>query len=106
MNQNEIQKTAVHVWKTAAYEIERLCETVPPETLEACVKLIADCKGRIITAGVGTSGAAAKKIAHSLSCIERPSFFLDPGDSVQVLMRTDPYPIGVRFDKAMRSGRV
>lgn len=50
--------------------------------IEQIVRTIGDCRGRIITAGVGTSGAAAKKIAHSLSCIERPSFFLSPGDAV------------------------
>jgi KpsF/GutQ family protein len=36
----------------------------------------------VITAGVGTSAAAARKIAHSLCCIERPAFFLSPGDAV------------------------
>ena len=71
-----------HVWDTAIYELDRLKENVDYNSLESCIKLITECKGRIITAGVGTSGAAAKKIAHSLSCIERPAFFLDPGDAV------------------------
>ena len=75
-------QTARQVWKTGAAELLRLCDTLDPESIEGCVRLIAGCKGRIITAGVGTSGAAARKISHSLSCIECPAFFLDPGDSV------------------------
>jgi KpsF/GutQ family protein len=62
--------------------LSRLEEIIDQEALSRCVEVIGSCKGRILTAGVGTSGAAAKKIAHSLSCIERPSFFLSPGDAV------------------------
>jgi KpsF/GutQ family protein len=44
--------------------------------------MLAECKGKIITSGAGTSAAAARKIAHSLSCVERPSLFLSPADAV------------------------
>ena len=80
--QGQVWSTALHVWKTGAQELTRLERTIDPGALEACVDAIAKCTGRIVTAGVGTSGAAAKKVAHSLSCVERPSFFLDPGDAV------------------------
>jgi KpsF/GutQ family protein len=43
---------------------------------------IAQCQGRVITTGCGTSAAAARKIAHSLCCIERPAVFLAPGDAL------------------------
>lgn len=39
------------------------------------------CKGKIITSGCGTSGEAAKKISHTLSCVECPSLFLAPSDA-------------------------
>ena len=81
MTKDQIWDKARHVWQVGAQELRRLEQTVDSESLAACVEAIADCSGRIVTAGVGTSGAAAKKIAHSLSCIERPSFFLDPGDA-------------------------
>ena len=48
----------------------------------ATANAIADCKGRIILSGCGTSAMAAKKIAHSLNCIERPALFLTPSDAV------------------------
>ena len=54
-------------------DIKKICELV---------EVLANCKGKIILAGCGTSGMAAKKIAHSLSCIEIPSLFLSPADSI------------------------
>jgi KpsF/GutQ family protein len=36
----------------------------------------------VLTAGCGTSAAAARKVAHSLCCIERPAVFLAPGDAL------------------------
>ena len=46
------------------------------------VEVLGDCKGRIVIAGCGTSGAAAKKIVHSLCCIERNAQFLSPAEAV------------------------
>ncbi len=82
MKRDELWNLASLVWETAAYELKRLIESIDQEAFFSCIDAIEYCTGRIVTAGVGTSGAAAKKIAHSLSCIERPAFFLDPGDAV------------------------
>lgn len=82
MNNEEIWSTALHVWQTGSEALSHLKESVDKDSFNQAVKTIAACEGRIVTSGVGTSGAAAKKIAHSLSCVERPSFFLDPGDAV------------------------
>lgn len=41
------------------------------------------CKSeRIITCASGSSGIAAKKLAHTLCCIERPSKFMSPSEAV------------------------
>ena len=82
MTREDSWEHAVHVWTIGAESLSGLIETIDRTALAKCVEVIGDCQGRILTAGVGTSGAAAKKIAHSLSCIERPSFFLSPGDAV------------------------
>ena len=82
MKQNTLTDIAAHVWETGAGELSRLNNTVDYRALTACVNLLSKCKGRIVTSGAGTSGAAARKIAHTLSCIERPSFFLEPADAV------------------------
>ena len=82
MTPDEIWQKALHVWSVGAREIERLGQTVDKAALARCVEAIASCRGRIVTTGAGTSAAAARKIAHSLSCIERPAFFLEPADAV------------------------
>lgn len=82
MNDNDIWKKAEYVWTTGAFELKRLINSIEQDIFTAVVKTIGDSRGRIITSGAGTSGAAAKKIAHSMSCIERPAFFLDPADAV------------------------
>ena len=41
-----------------------------------------DCKGKVVISGCGTSAMAAKKIVHSLNCIEIPALFLTPSDAV------------------------
>lgn len=82
MNSDERWGIAEHVWTTGAHELGRLSRYIDPQTFHDCVDLLATCEGRIVTSGCGTSAAAARKIAHSLSCIERPSFFLVPSDAV------------------------
>lgn len=100
ITKNEIWKYAIGVWAVGAKSLTDLIETIDQEALAACVEAIANCKGRIITAGVGTSGAAAKKIAHSLACIERPSFFLAPGDAVHgALGAAQPGDVAILLSK-------
>lgn len=52
------------------------------EQVNRVAELLTNCKGKIITTGCGTSAQAAKKIAHTLSCIECPALFLAPSDAV------------------------
>lgn len=82
MNNDKIMTKASYVWNTASKALKDLIHNIDDDSFLKCVKVIAACKGRIITSGSGTSGAAAKKISHSLSCIERPSFFLSPSDAL------------------------
>lgn len=62
--------------------IARLNDVLDMETVFKIVELFASCKGRIIFSGCGTSAMGAKKIVHSLNCIERPAVFLTPSDAV------------------------
>jgi KpsF/GutQ family protein len=82
MNNRELWSSAVDVWKKTSKELLSMKDSISEEQFTKTIKAIRDCKGRIITSGAGTSGAAAKKIAHTLSCIERPSFYLSPADAV------------------------
>lgn len=82
MKKSEIWGKAINVWGNEAKTINYLTKIINIDNFIKCVEIIKNCKGKIITTGLGTSAAAAKKISHSLSCIERPSFFLSCGDAV------------------------
>ncbi len=73
---------ACAVWRAEAGAVQALIEVIDPDAFARCVEWLAQCRGRILTTGCGTSAAAARKIAHSLCCIERPAAFLSPGDAV------------------------
>lgn len=70
------------MWRAEADSLRRLERVVDRAAFDRCVAVLAACRGKILTAGVGTSAAAARKIAHSLCCIDRPALFLSPGDGV------------------------
>jgi KpsF/GutQ family protein len=56
---------------------------------------------------VGTSAAAARKIAHSLCCIERPALFLSPGDAVHGgLGAVQPGDIAILISKGGGTGEI
>ena len=82
MTDDKIIKKALHVCDTASQALKNINSNIDSDSFLKCVKIIAASKGRIIISGCGTSGTAAKKISHSFSCIERPSFFLSPSDAV------------------------
>jgi len=85
MKKEELWEIVQKVWKIEISSIKELVTTVDKDAIFRVIEMIADCKnnnGRIITMGVGTSSATARKIAHTFSCIEIPSFFLSPSDSV------------------------
>lgn len=100
MNGEQSWKTAERVWEHTAREIGALSHRVDPGQFAAVATLIAECRGKIITTGTGTSGAAAKKVAHTLSCVERPAFFLSPTDAVHGgLGAVQPEDLVVLFSK-------
>ncbi len=45
------------------------------------VKLLLGLKGHVYAMGCGTSGVAAKKIAHTFSCVGYPATYLSPADA-------------------------
>jgi KpsF/GutQ family protein len=81
MTPDETWIRARAVWDIATGELSRLTSTLDRVAFTRCVATLASCRGRIVTMGCGTSASAARKIAHSLSCIDRPSFFLSPADA-------------------------
>ncbi len=83
MTKIDYSTIAQQVFKREGKAVSRLSETLDAEAFNAVVQAIMRCRnggGRIITTGRGNSGAVARKIAHSLCCVDVPSFFQTPGE--------------------------
>lgn len=52
------------------------------ESFKEAVKLILECKGRVVVTGMGKSGAIAAKIAGTLASTGSPALFLHPAEGV------------------------
>lgn len=46
------------------------------------VALVAECRGKIIVTGAGTSGAMAHRLAHILATCGMTAFYISPGDAL------------------------
>lgn len=80
---NKDRKDSIdYVLKAESDSILEVLNNYDEQVLDSVVDAIMNCKGKIIISGCGTSGEAAKKIAHTLSCVECPSVFLSPSDAV------------------------
>jgi arabinose-5-phosphate isomerase len=52
------------------------------DSFEKAAHHLADCKGHVITSGVGTTGIVARRFAHLLCNVGCPALFLHAGDSL------------------------
>ncbi|HET6453502.1 MAG TPA: KpsF/GutQ family sugar-phosphate isomerase [Armatimonadota bacterium] len=52
------------------------------ESFASAVRLITECKGRVVVTGMGKSGAIARKIAGTLASTGSPALFLHPAEGV------------------------
>lgn len=93
MTDSEILSEINRCLTMEAESIAQLRQTLEQEAVLAAAKALMNCKGKVILSGCGTSAMAARKIAHSLCCIEIPALFLSPADAVHgalgVLQRED-----------------
>lgn len=65
--------------------IAQMAERLNYEVMDQITELFLQVKKnskKVILAGCGTAGQAAKRIAHTLCVVEVPAFFLSPADSV------------------------
>jgi KpsF/GutQ family protein len=79
---NQIIEIVKNTWETEALSISSLINDIDELSILSAIEVLGNMKGKAIVSGCGTSGAAAKKIAHSLCCVERPAAFLSPTDAV------------------------
>jgi len=69
--------------KAAAIQISELkkINKIFDKSFVQAVELIANCKGKVIAAGIGKSGLIARKVAATLSSVGISSFFLNPSEA-------------------------
>src|SRR5512137_892233 len=61
--------------------LDRAAEQLGASFAEAAHAL-AECRGHVITSGVGTTGMIAKRFAHLLCCVGCPALYLHSGDAL------------------------
>jgi arabinose-5-phosphate isomerase len=69
------------VLQTEAAAILALVERLD-ERFERAVRLLLECRGRVIVTGMGKSGIICRKIAATLSSTGTPAFFLHPAEAI------------------------
>ena len=72
---------AKKVLQTEAAAILALVDRLD-DRFEAAVRVLLDCRGRVIVTGMGKSGIVARKIAATLASTGTPAFFLHPAEAV------------------------
>lgn len=77
-----IEESIKETLHTEGDAIRKQAEVMDGKAAEEVVELFLSCKGKVFVTGCGTSGAAARKIAHTLSCVNRPAVYLHPADAV------------------------
>ncbi|MDC1011350.1 KpsF/GutQ family sugar-phosphate isomerase [Methylophilaceae bacterium] len=80
INQNNIIDNAKRVLKIEADEIYNTLKNIDDNFVLA-VKLISQCKGRIVVSGMGKSGHIGRKISSTMSSTGTPAFFMHPGEA-------------------------
>ena len=69
--------------KVAATQISELkkINKIFDKSFVRAIDLMANCKGKVIAAGIGKSGLIARKVSATLSSVGISSFFLNPGEA-------------------------
>ncbi|WP_145494441.1 KpsF/GutQ family sugar-phosphate isomerase [Yersinia bercovieri] len=81
MSQSDEWQTASEAWMTYSRELAALKESVDQQVWLQVLDALAECRGKIAVTGVGTSGIAARKVAHMLACVEQPAIYLNATDA-------------------------
>lgn len=72
---------ATGVWQLYSEALAGLGQHLTEQTWQSLMSELRDCTGKIVVTGVGTSGIAARKVAHMLACVERPAIYLNATDA-------------------------
>lgn len=77
-----ISSDALNVLRTEIEGLKSLEGLLVSEEYSSAVRLILECRGRVVVTGMGKSGIIGKKIAATLSSTGTPAFFLHPSEAL------------------------
>lgn len=83
---------ATGVWHLYSDALAGLQQHLNEQIWQSLMAELRCCTGKIVVTGVGTSGIAARKVAHMLACVERPAIYLNATDAAHGdlgFLRTD-----------------
>src|SRR5689334_19584842 len=69
------------VIETEAMAVNSLVGAINAE-FDRAVRMIAGCKGAVLTSGIGKAGHIARKLSATFASTGTPSHFLSPADAV------------------------
>ena len=78
---SESWQQARATWQLYSEALAGLGAHIGEARWHALLAALRDCRGNVVVTGVGTSGIAARKIAHMLACVERPAIYLNATDA-------------------------
>lgn len=81
MISNSFEKV-VELLRLEAAAIELAAERLEKPTVEKTIKILDECRGKIIVIGIGKSGVIAQKIAQTLTSTGTVAVFLHPSDAL------------------------
>jgi arabinose-5-phosphate isomerase len=81
MKESHFQQV-VGLLRMEAEAVARTAERLAPPEVERAVGLLAACRGKVVTVGVGKSGHIAQKAAATLTSTGTPAVFLHPSDAL------------------------
>ncbi|MHB9131942.1 MAG: KpsF/GutQ family sugar-phosphate isomerase [Armatimonadota bacterium] len=81
LQQSELVELGRSILQQEAQAVNAMAERLSEEFARA-VELILDCEGRVVTTGMGKSGAVARKMAGTLASTGTPALFLHPAEGV------------------------
>lgn len=69
-------------YKLQIQELSTNQKNIEKDAIINALKLLYDCKGKLVVTGMGKSGLIAQKLAATFSSTGTPSFFMHPGESL------------------------
>ncbi|AIR00353.1 TPA: SIS domain-containing protein [Pluralibacter gergoviae] len=78
---SETWQQACATWRLYSEALAGLEAHLDDLRWQSLLAALRECKGKVVVTGVGTSGIAARKVAHMLACVERPAIYLNATDA-------------------------